>query len=91
MVQVEVRLRATNTAPSFLMPFTNPELDVDVSAQMSSHAAVEMGLTQVLHLHYLRHATSATLPATRAAALDAVGHKFDWQHEAGARAESRQV
>jgi hypothetical protein len=44
--QIDVRLRPTNTVPSFLMPFTDPELDVDVSGQMAGHAAVEMGLTQ---------------------------------------------
>ncbi len=47
--QIDVRLRPTNTVPSFLMPFTDPTLDVDVSGQMAGHAAVEMGLTQVLH------------------------------------------
>ena len=44
--QIDVRLRPTNTVPSFLMPFTDPALDVDVSGQMAGHAAVEMGLTQ---------------------------------------------
>ena len=44
--QIDVRLRPTNTVPSFLMPFTDPTLDVDVSGQMAGHAAVEMGLTQ---------------------------------------------
>lgn len=44
--QVEVRLRPTATQPSFLMAFTDPLLDVDVSGQMAAHGAVEMGLTQ---------------------------------------------
>ena len=53
--------------PSFLMPFTDPELDVDVSGQMAGHAAVEMGLTQArvyalkLQVHHARQVlTSST-------------------------------
>ena len=45
--QVEVRLKRTVTKPAFLMPYTNPKFDVDVSAAMVNGGAVEMGLSQV--------------------------------------------
>lgn len=44
---MDVRLKKTSTKPSFLMPFTNPDFDVDVSASMVNGGAVEMGLSQV--------------------------------------------
>ncbi len=44
---MDVRLKQTSTKPSFLMPFTNPDFDVDVSASMVNGGAVEMGLSQV--------------------------------------------
>lgn len=46
-LQMDVQLKQTSTKPAFLMPYTNPDFDVDVSASMVNGGAVEMGLTQV--------------------------------------------
>ena len=45
--QVDIRVRATSTQPSFLMAFTDPLLDMDMSGQMASIGAIQMGLAQV--------------------------------------------
>ncbi len=47
---IDVYTRHTRTVPSFLMPFTNPKHDVDVSGQMHVNGHIEIGLTQVLLL-----------------------------------------
>ncbi len=44
---VEVYVKRTRTVPSFLMPYTNPKQDVDVSGQMHINGNIELGLTQV--------------------------------------------
>ncbi|KAK9842464.1 hypothetical protein WJX81_001323 [Elliptochloris bilobata] len=44
---VEVYVARTKTVPSFIMPFTNPKHDVDVSGQMHSNGQVELGITQI--------------------------------------------
>lgn len=44
---VEVYVKRTRTVPSFLMPYTNPKQDVDVSGQMHVNGNIEIGLTQV--------------------------------------------
>ena len=44
---VQLNVRLTATPVSFWMPYTDPELDVDVSAQMAHLAIVESGLTEV--------------------------------------------
>ncbi|KAK9785855.1 hypothetical protein WJX73_004640 [Symbiochloris irregularis] len=43
---IEVLVRNTSTVPQFLMPFTDPEKDVDVSGQLASWGGVELGMTQ---------------------------------------------
>lgn len=45
--KVTVNIAQTATQPSFLMPYTNPEQDIDVSQQMAHQQVVELGLTQV--------------------------------------------
>ena len=45
---IDVYSRHTQTLPSFIMPFTNPKHDVDVSGQMHVNGHIEIGLTQVL-------------------------------------------
>ncbi|EIE24267.1 hypothetical protein COCSUDRAFT_65824 [Coccomyxa subellipsoidea C-169] len=44
---VEVYVKQTRTVPPFLMPYTNPKQDVDVSGQMHINGNIELGLTQV--------------------------------------------
>ena len=44
---VDVYTKQTKTVPSFMMPFTNPKHDVDVSGQMHVNGHIEIGLTQV--------------------------------------------
>ena len=44
---IEVYTKWTDTLPAFLMAYTNPEQDVDVSGQMHFNANIELGLTQV--------------------------------------------
>lgn len=39
--KVDLRAAWTKTQPSFLMPFTNPSQDIDVSRNMEAHRAVE--------------------------------------------------
>lgn len=46
-LEVTVNLAHTSTVPSFLMPYTDPAHDVDVSGQMAAMQNVEIGLTQV--------------------------------------------
>ncbi|KAK9906760.1 hypothetical protein WJX75_007525 [Coccomyxa subellipsoidea] len=46
---VEVFVKLTRTVPPFLMPYTNPKQDVDVSGQMHINGNIEIGLTQVWH------------------------------------------
>ncbi len=43
---VEVHVARTKTVPSFIMPYTNPKHDVDVSGQMAANGQVELGITQ---------------------------------------------
>ncbi len=43
---VEVLVARTKTVPSFIMPYTNPKHDVDVSGQMAANGHVELGITQ---------------------------------------------
>jgi hypothetical protein len=50
---IEVYTKWTDTLPAFLMSYTNPEQDVDVSGQMHFNANIELGLTQVIS-HPLR-------------------------------------
>lgn len=45
--QFEVRARTTQLPSPFVMAFSNPEQDVDVSAQMHSSAYIEPGITWV--------------------------------------------
>lgn len=47
---VEVYVKKTNTVPHFLMPYSNPKQDVDVSGHMHTNGHIELGLTQVLCL-----------------------------------------
>ena len=49
---IDVYTRHTRTLPSFLMPFTNPKHDVDVSGQMHVNGHIEIGLTQVVLLSF---------------------------------------
>ena len=49
-MDVDVYTKQTKTAPSFMMPFTNPKHDVDVSGQMHVNGHIEIGLTQVSNL-----------------------------------------
>lgn len=42
-----INVAQTATNPPFLMPYTSPEQDTDVSAQMHASRVVELGLTQV--------------------------------------------
>lgn len=44
---IRVFTKWTRTLPSFLMAFTDPEQDVDVSGQMHVNGNIELGLTQV--------------------------------------------
>ena len=44
---VEVFVKLTRTVPPFLMPYTTPKQDVDVSGQMHINGNIEIGLTQV--------------------------------------------
>ena len=44
---VDVYTKRTRTVPAFMMPFTNPKHDVDVSGQMHVNGHIEIGLTQV--------------------------------------------
>ena len=45
--EILVITHKTATYPSFLMPYTDPAKDVDVSGQMAHRQVVELGLTQV--------------------------------------------
>ena len=45
---IQVFTKWTRTLPSFLMAYTNPDHDVDVSGQMHFNSNIELGLTQVL-------------------------------------------
>ncbi len=47
---IDLYSKETRTLPSFIMPFTNPKHDVDVSGQMHVNGNIEIGLTQVVHL-----------------------------------------
>ena len=62
---IDVYSRQTKTLPSFIMPFTNPKHDVDVSGQMHVNGHIEIGLTQVRvsisHLLLNKHADQAVL------------------------------
>ena len=49
---IDVFTRHTRTVPSFIMPFTNPKHDVDVSGQMHVNGHIEIGLTQVFHVSH---------------------------------------
>ena len=44
---IQVFTKWTRTLPSFLMAYTNPDHDVDVSGQMHFNGNIELGLTQV--------------------------------------------
>ena len=44
---IEIYVNRTSTLPSFVMPFTDPKKDVDVSGQMHFNRNVEIGITQV--------------------------------------------
>ena len=46
-MEIDVYSKETRTLPSFIMPFTNPKHDVDVSGQMHVNGNIEIGLTQV--------------------------------------------
>lgn len=46
-MRIDVFSKKTRTLPSFVMPFTNPKHDVDVSGQMHVNGHIEIGLTQV--------------------------------------------
>lgn len=50
---IDVYSRQTKTLPSFIMPFTNPKHDVDVSGQMHVNGHIEIGLTQVRVLSHI--------------------------------------
>jgi len=72
---IEVRVLPTSTKPSFLMAFTNPAFDVDVSSSMVNGGAVEMGLTQVWY-HRLK-GQCLRGDGSRGLVVD-VGGNFGW-------------
>lgn len=73
--QVDIRVRATSTQPSFLMAFTDPLLDMDMSGQMASIGAIQMGLAQVWH--YRLKKSCQRPDGSRGLVLD-VGGNFGW-------------
>ena len=46
-MQIDVFVKNTTSVPSFLMAYTDPTKDVDVSGQMEYGGVVEVGLTMM--------------------------------------------
>eukprot|EP00195_Chlamydomonas_chlamydogama_P011405 CAMPEP_0202902672 /NCGR_PEP_ID=MMETSP1392-20130828/16989_1 /ASSEMBLY_ACC=CAM_ASM_000868 /TAXON_ID=225041 /ORGANISM="Chlamydomonas chlamydogama, Strain SAG 11-48b" /LENGTH=567 /DNA_ID=CAMNT_0049589473 /DNA_START=195 /DNA_END=1898 /DNA_ORIENTATION=+ len=46
---VDVRVKGTKTVPSYLMPYTDPKKDLDVSDMVDRLGLIEAGITQIFH------------------------------------------
>ena len=53
-MDIKIFSSQTKTVPKFIMPYTNPAEDVDVSSYMHNTGYVELGLSQVIFLSAIR-------------------------------------
>ena len=71
---VDVYTKQTRTVPFFMMPFTNPKHDVDVSGQMHVNGHIEIGLTQVSKSPTKRCSWRGSLPQNWSVSIEKSRH-----------------
>ena len=71
---VDVYTKQTKTVPSFVMRFTHPKQDVDVSGQMHVNGHIGIGLTQVSRLPTVRCGWHGSLPQNWSVSIEKSRH-----------------